>query len=85
MVIIMVIMFKSIAKVNGLGGVRTIRYRPQQDVTPHLHHSLRSTEAGALNAQAVARSALDLKKSGLCRATIPAAASPGRSAPVHRA
>ena len=47
-----------------LPGVRTIRYRPQRDVTPHLHHYLRSTEAGVLNAQAVARAALDLKKSG---------------------
>lgn len=47
-----------------LPGVRTIRYRPQRDVTPQLHHYLRGTEAGVLNAQAVARAALELKKSG---------------------
>ena len=47
-----------------LPGVRTIRYRPQRGVTPHLHHYLHGTEAGVLNAQAVARAALDLKKSG---------------------
>ena len=47
-----------------LPGVRTIRYRPQRGVTPHLHHYLKSTEAGVLNAQAVARAALELKKSG---------------------
>ena len=47
-----------------LPGVHKIRYQPQRDVTPHLHHYLRATEAGVLNAQAVARVALDLRKSG---------------------
>ena len=47
-----------------LPGVEKIRYRPQRDVTPHLHHYLRGTEAGVLNAQAAARAALDLKRSG---------------------
>jgi glycosyltransferase involved in cell wall biosynthesis len=52
-------------RVNGaLPGVRTLVYKPQREVNKHLHHYLRDTEAGVLNAQAVARVALDLKKSG---------------------
>jgi len=47
-----------------LPGVRNIVYKPQRPITKHLHHYLRGTEAGVLNAQAVARIALDLKKSG---------------------
>lgn len=47
-----------------LPGVRTLVYKPQREVTRHLHHYLRDTEADVLNAQAVARVALDLKKSG---------------------
>lgn len=47
-----------------LPGVRTIVYRPARPVTPHLHHYLRESEAGVLNAQAVARIALDLKDAG---------------------
>ncbi len=47
-----------------LPGVRKIVYTPQRAVTKHLHHYLRDTEAGVLNAQAVVRAALDLKKSG---------------------
>lgn len=47
-----------------LPGVRKIIYTPQRTVTRNLHHYLRETEAGVLNAQAVARVALDLKKSG---------------------
>lgn len=47
-----------------LPGVRTIVYRPPRDTTPRLHHYLKDTEAGVLNAQAVARVALDLKRSG---------------------
>ena len=47
-----------------LPGVRNIVYAPQRKITPHQHHYLRDTEAGVLNAQAVARVALDLKRSG---------------------
>ena len=47
-----------------LPGVRTLVYRPQRQVTRNIHHYLAATEAGVLNAQAVARMALDLKKSG---------------------
>jgi glycosyltransferase involved in cell wall biosynthesis len=47
-----------------LPGVRTLRYRPGRDTTPHVHHYLRDLEAGVLNAQAVVRTALRLKKSG---------------------
>lgn len=47
-----------------LPGVRNIVYQPQRPVTKDLHHYLRESEAGVLNAQAVARIALDLKESG---------------------
>lgn len=47
-----------------LPGVRNIVYKPQRAVTPQVHHYLRETESGALNAQAVARIALELKQSG---------------------
>jgi glycosyltransferase involved in cell wall biosynthesis len=47
-----------------LPGVQKIVYKPQRQVTRHLHHYLRDTEAGVLNAQAVARVALDLKRAG---------------------
>lgn len=47
-----------------LPGVRNIVYKPQRTVTKQLHHYLGGTEAGVLNAQAVARIALDLKRTG---------------------
>lgn len=47
-----------------LPGVRKIIYRPGRPITSKVHHYLRDTEAGVLNAQAVARVALDLKESG---------------------
>jgi len=47
-----------------LSGVRKLVYKAQRNVTRHLHHYLKEVEAGVLNAQAVARVALDLKKSG---------------------
>jgi glycosyltransferase involved in cell wall biosynthesis len=45
-------------------GVRVIRYEPQRPITPAIHHYLRESEAGVLNAQNVARIALHLKGSG---------------------
>ncbi|MFT3850220.1 MAG: glycosyltransferase family 4 protein [Propionivibrio sp.] len=48
----------------GLPGVRKLVYRPRRGVTPHIHPYLRDSEAAVLNAQAVARVALDLKRSG---------------------
>ncbi|HEX3913439.1 MAG TPA: glycosyltransferase family 4 protein [Steroidobacteraceae bacterium] len=47
-----------------LPGVRKIVYKPARAVTSGVHHYLRDTEAGVLNAQNVARVALGLKKSG---------------------
>lgn len=47
-----------------LPGVRNIVYKPQRPITKHVHHYLLGFEAGVLNAQAVARIALDLKRSG---------------------
>lgn len=45
-------------------GVRKIVYRAARGVSPRQHHYLRGLEAGVLNAQAVARAALDLRQSG---------------------
>ena len=47
-----------------LPGVTKLVYKPARAVTPGIHHYLRDTESGILNAQAVARLAIDLKKSG---------------------
>ena len=47
-----------------LPGVRTLVYKPLRKATEHLHHYLRDTETGVLNAQAVARVGLDLRNSG---------------------
>ena len=47
-----------------LPGVKVIIYRPQRQITKDLHHYLRGTEAGVLNAQAVVRKALELKQAG---------------------
>lgn len=47
-----------------LPGVRNIVYKPPRTPTPKVHHYLRATESYVLNAQAVARVALDLKRSG---------------------
>jgi glycosyltransferase involved in cell wall biosynthesis len=45
-------------------GVRKIVYKPRRTITPQVHHYLRESEAAVLNAQEVARIALDLRKSG---------------------
>ena len=47
-----------------LPGVRKIVYKPARKVTKGLHHYLLETESGVLNAQNVARVALELKGSG---------------------
>lgn len=47
-----------------LPGVKNIVYKPHRGITQNQHHYLVDTESGLLNAQAVARIALDLKQSG---------------------
>lgn len=47
-----------------LPGVRKLVYQPHRLVTRNMHHYLQGTEAGLLNAQTVARIALNLKQSG---------------------
>lgn len=47
-----------------LPGVRKIVYEPRRTITPQVHHYLRESEAAVLNAQEVARVALDLRKAG---------------------
>jgi glycosyltransferase involved in cell wall biosynthesis len=45
-------------------GVKKIVYRPRRTVAPQVHHYLRESEAAVLNAQEVARIAIDLRQSG---------------------
>ena len=45
-------------------GVHSVVYQRQREVTAGVHHYVRDTEAGVLNAQAVARKALALKRAG---------------------
>lgn len=47
-----------------LPGVRVVVYQPARPVHREAHHYLRGVEAGVLNAQAVARVALKLRKEG---------------------
>jgi glycosyltransferase involved in cell wall biosynthesis len=47
-----------------LPGVRKVVYKPRRTITPQVHHYLRESEAAVLNAQEVARVALDLRKAG---------------------
>jgi glycosyltransferase involved in cell wall biosynthesis len=47
-----------------LPGVRKIVYKPRRTISPQVHHYLRESEAAVLNAQEVARVALDLRKEG---------------------
>src|ERR1700722_15526025 len=47
-----------------LPGVRKIVYKPRRTISPQVHHYLRESEAAVLNAQEVARIALDLRKAG---------------------
>ena len=44
-----------------LTGVKVIVYQPRRTITAGVHHYLRDTEANVLNAQTVARVAIDLK------------------------
>jgi glycosyltransferase involved in cell wall biosynthesis len=45
-------------------GVRKIVYKPRRPTSPQVHHYLRESEAAVLNAQEVARVALDLRSAG---------------------
>jgi len=47
-----------------LPGVKKIVYRPKRSITPAVHHYLRESEAAVLNAQEVARIAIDLRNAG---------------------
>ena len=58
------VVFITQRKDAALPGVRKIVYQPKRPVTPKLHHYLVDAEAAVLNAQEVARVALELKQSG---------------------
>lgn len=45
-------------------GIKTVVYSPRRTASQTTHHYLKGTEAGILNAQEVARVALELKRSG---------------------
>jgi glycosyltransferase involved in cell wall biosynthesis len=47
-----------------LPGVRKIVYKPRRTISPQVHHYLRESEGGVLNAQEVARIALELRSAG---------------------
>jgi glycosyltransferase involved in cell wall biosynthesis len=47
-----------------LPGVKKVVYRPRRMITPQVHHYLRESEAAVLNAQEVARVAMDLRQGG---------------------
>jgi len=47
-----------------LPGVQNVVYAPSRKITPGIHHYVQDLEGAILNAQAVARVALDLKQSG---------------------
>jgi glycosyltransferase involved in cell wall biosynthesis len=47
-----------------LPGVRKIVYKPRRTISAQVHHYLRESEGAVLNAQEVARIALDLHKAG---------------------
>jgi glycosyltransferase involved in cell wall biosynthesis len=46
-------------------GVRKIVYKPRRTITPQVHHYLRESEAAVLNAQEVARVAMELRGVGV--------------------
>ncbi len=58
------VVFITQRKDAALPGVRKIIYKTPRTVTKGGHHYLREVEGGVLNAQTVARVALDLKQSG---------------------
>jgi glycosyltransferase involved in cell wall biosynthesis len=49
---------------GALPGVEKILYHPRRNILPQQHHYLRESEAAVLNAQAVARVAMDLRSAG---------------------
>lgn len=58
------VVFITQRKEGELAGVKKLVYRPRRATTPQVHHYLRESEAAVLNAQEVARIAMDLRKSG---------------------
>jgi glycosyltransferase involved in cell wall biosynthesis len=58
------VIFITQRKEGQLPGVKKIVYKPRRTIAPQVHHYLRESEAAVLNAQEVARIALDLRKSG---------------------
>lgn len=58
------VVFITQRKEGQLPGVRKVLYRPRRVVTPQVHHYLRESEAAILNAQEVARAAMDLRRAG---------------------
>jgi hypothetical protein len=58
------VVFITQRKDGAIPGVKKIVYRPRRTVTPQVHHYLREAEAAVLNAQEVARIAIELRQTG---------------------
>jgi hypothetical protein len=58
------VVFITQRKDGSLPGVKKIVYRPKRSPTAAVHHYLRESEAAVLNAQEVARIAIELRNSG---------------------
>jgi glycosyltransferase involved in cell wall biosynthesis len=58
------VVFMTQRKEGDIPSVKKIVYQPSRKITKGIHHYLEGTEAGILNAQNVARAALDLRASG---------------------
>jgi glycosyltransferase involved in cell wall biosynthesis len=58
------VVFITQRKDGDLPGVKKIVYKPRRATAPQVHHYLRESEAAVLNAQEVARIAMDLRRSG---------------------
>jgi glycosyltransferase involved in cell wall biosynthesis len=58
------VVFITQRKDGDIPGVKKVVYKPRRTVTPQIHHYLKEAEAAVLNAQEVARVAIDLRKSG---------------------
>lgn len=58
------VVFITQCKNGAIPGVEKILYQPRRAISPQLHHYLRESEAAVLNAQEVARVAMDLRTAG---------------------
>jgi len=58
------VVFISQRQEGSIPGVEKVLYQPRRSISPQQHHYLRESEAAVLNAQEVARVAIDLRRAG---------------------